>query len=360
MWQVRWRRSDVDAAYVVTATPCRDEDEQHVSANDQTTTNQPPETFASLHDALHANIASAIQGKDEVVDHLLLCLIAEGHLLVEDVPGVGKTTLAKALARSIDAPFGRVQFTPDLLPGDVLGVNVWLRGADRFELHRGPIFANVVVADEINRASPKTQSALLEAMAERQVTIDNSTFDLPPPFIVIATQNPIEHEGTFALPESQLDRFLMKVSIGYPDAAAELEILETHGERSRLDDLRPVIDTRQVNGLIAAARTVHVAPGLQRYLVDLAAASRRHPSVEVGMSPRALLALQRVARARAATRGRTYVVPEDIKALAEPVLGHRLILRPEAQVSGLTAADVVAELLDRVPLPTPQPSERPG
>ncbi len=314
-----------------------------------------PENFADLHRSLVANIATVIQGKDEAIDLATLCLVAEGHLLVEDVPGVGKTTLAKALATSIQSPFGRVQFTPDLLPTDVIGVNVWDRSADRFEFRRGPIFANVVLADEINRASPKTQSALLEAMAEGQVTVDGVTHVLPPPFMVIATQNPIEHEGTYPLPESQLDRFLMRISMGYPARAAELAILETHGDESRLADLRPVLTGAQVNGLVAAARTVHVAGPLQEYLVDLAEASRRHPAVEVGMSPRATLALQRVARARAATQGRTFVVPDDIKALAGPVLAHRLLLTPEGQVGGTSAADVVAELLDRVPVPAPRP-----
>jgi MoxR-like ATPase len=326
---------------------------QPVSTNGPLTTERP-ESFAALHQALKDNIAQVIQGKDEVIDLVLLCLIAEGHLLLEDVPGVGKTSLAKALARSIDAPFGRIQFTPDLLPSDVVGVNIWLRGAERFELHQGPVFANVVVADEINRASPKTQSALLEAMAERQVTIDNGTYQLSSPFIVLATQNPIEHEGTYALPESQLDRFLMKVSLGYPDRHAELSMLQTHSEHSRLEDIGPVVSPAHVNGLITAARTVHVAPALQGYLVDLAAASRSHPAVSVGVSPRASLALQRVARARAATRGRTYVVPDDVKAVAVPVLAHRILLRPDAQVAGTTAEEVVAELLHRVPVPSSQ------
>ncbi len=314
-----------------------------------------PESFAGLHRALSENIAQVIQGKDDAIDLLLLCLIAEGHLLVEDVPGVGKTTLAKALATSIHADFGRIQFTPDLLPTDVVGVNVWDRGANRFEFRQGPVFANIVLADEINRASPKTQSALLEAMAEVQVTVDGVTHLLPPPFMVIATQNPIEHEGTYPLPESQLDRFLMRMSMGYPDRAAELDILEAHSDDHRLRELQPVVSAAQVNGLVAAARSVHVAPPLRGYLVDLAEATRRHPATVIGMSPRATLALQRVARARAATRGRSYVVPDDIKALAQPVLGHRILLTPEAQVGGTTTAEVVAEVLERVPMPVPYP-----
>lgn len=325
---------------------------QPVSNHDSQTPRRP-ESFASVHGLLKDNIGRVIQGKDEVIDLVLLCLIAEGHLLLEDVPGVGKTSLAKALAKSIDAPYGRVQFTPDLLPSDVIGVNIWLRGPERFELHRGPIFANVVVADEINRASPKTQSALLEAMAERQVTIDNVTYDLAPPFMVMATQNPMDHEGTYSLPESQLDRFLMKVSLGYPDRQAEVAMLAAHGEQGRLEDLEPVITTAQVNGLIRAARSVHVAPALQHYVVDLADASRQNPAVSVGVSPRASLALQRVARARAATLGRTYVVPDDIKAVAVPVLAHRILLRPEARAGSNTNQQVVAEILDQVAVPEP-------
>ncbi len=319
-----------------------------------------PDSFNDLHRGLARTIGQVIQGKPETIDLVLLALIAEGHLLVEDVPGMGKTTLAKALASSIDGTYGRIQFTPDLLPSDVVGVNVWNRGTGEFDFRPGPVFANIVLADEINRASPKTQSALLEAMAERQVTIDGTTRHLPPPFLVIATQNPIENEGTYPLPESQLDRFLLKVSVGYPERDAELQILASHGERDLLDEIRPVVTAAQVNGLVAAARTVHIAPALQGYLVDLADATRRHPHVAVGMSPRATLALQRVARARAATRNRTFVTPDDIKALAVPVLAHRLLLSPSARVAQITADSVVADILAQVPQPEARPVQSAG
>lgn len=307
--------------------------------------------FADLHQALTANMASVIHGKSEAVDLVVLCLIAEGHLLVEDVPGVGKTTLAKALAQSIDVPFGRIQFTPDLLPTDVVGVSVWDRSNNRFEYRPGPVFNGIVLADEVNRASPKTQSALLEAMAERQVTVDGLTHKLPSPFMVVATQNPTDHEGTYPLPESQLDRFLMRISVGYPGRDAEIAILQDPDAGAVAGRLDPVLAISQVNGLIAAARTVHLAPALQGYLVDLADASRHHPSVSIGISPRATLALQRACRARAASRGRSYVVPDDVKELAEPVLAHRLRLTPEANVGGTRSAEVIADLLARVPVP---------
>ena len=323
-------------------------------------TPERPDSFRDLHRALAHNIGQVIQGKPEAIDLVLLALIAEGHVLVEDVPGVGKTTLAKALARSIDGDYGRIQFTPDLLPSDVVGVNVWNRSTGGFDFRPGPVFANIVLADEINRASPKTQSALLEAMAERQVTIDGTTRHLPPPFLVIATQNPIENEGTYPLPESQLDRFLLKVSVGYPGRSAELDILASHGDRDLLAELRPTITAAQVNGLAAAARTVHIAPSLQEYLVDLAQATRSHPNVSVGMSPRATLALQRVARARAATRNRSYVTPDDIKALAVPVLAHRLLLSPAARAAQATAASVITEVVSSVPQPEARPVQSAG
>jgi MoxR-like ATPase len=314
-------------------------------------TDRAPATFSDLFDAVADSVAAVIQGKRDVIELVVLCMVAQGHLLIEDAPGVGKTSLAKALSRSVDASFGRIQFTPDLLPSDVIGVTVWNRHDSSFEFRPGPIFANIVLADEINRASPKTQAALLESMAERQVTTDGQTTQLPEPFMVIATQNPIEHEGTYPLPESQLDRFLMRISVGYPDRSAELDILRTHGDHSTLDDLVPIIDRTAVSAMAGAARRVHVSDPVQQYIVDLADASRRHPQLALGISPRASLNLQRVGRARAARAGRDFVLPDDIKAVASPVLSHRLLVRPEAQLSGVSAPSVLEDILRQVPVP---------
>jgi MoxR-like ATPase len=267
------------------------------------------------------------------------------------VPGVGKTTLAKALGASIGAKLGRIQFTPDLLPADVTGVSVWNRNSSTFDFRPGPIFTELVLADEINRASPKTQSALLEAMAETQVTVDGTTRPLPHPFMVLATQNPIEQEGTYPLPESQLDRFLMKISVGYPARADELQILETHETDGLVGRLQPVANLNDVLAMNRMVTEVHIAPELRGYLIDLADATRRHPAVALGMSPRATLSLQRVARARAATRARTYVTDDDIKNVAAPVISHRMILRPEAVLQGTESEAVVADILRAVPVP---------
>jgi MoxR-like ATPase len=318
----------------------------------QATGDAPATTFYDLFNAIAANIEIVIQGKPEVVELALVCMLAQGHVLIEDVPGVGKTSLAKALAASIDSSWKRVQFTPDLLPSDVVGVTVWNRGTDQFEFRPGPVFANIVLGDEINRASPKTQSALLEAMEERQVTVDGVTYPLAQPFMVIATQNPIEHEGTYPLPESQLDRFLMRLSMGYPSRQSELEILDTHGSGGTLAEIEPVATATQVQALVQQVKSIHVAPALKHYLVDLADATRRHPNVALGMSPRATLALQRASRARAAAAGRGYVIPDDIKALAEPVLAHRVMLSADAQLQGISPAKVVADVVGSVPVPT--------
>lgn len=295
------------------------------------------------------NIERVIRGKREVVQLVLLALLAEGHVLLEDAPGLGKTTLGKALAATIDLPFGRVQFTPDLLPTDVLGVSIWNRDTHEFEFRPGPIFNGVVLADEVNRSSPKTQSALLEAMAERQVTTDGVTRQLGRPFVVIATQNPLEHAGTYPLPDSQLDRFLIKVSVGYPGREAELEILDEHGSGDLLSSISAVTDARTVQSMVRAAQSVHVSPALRAYLVDLSEATRSHPAIALGASPRASLALQSIAKSRAAAAGRSFATPDDVKALATHVLAHRLVLSPDAEVHGVRPADVITEILGAVP-----------
>ncbi|MGI8983629.1 MAG: AAA family ATPase [Acidimicrobiales bacterium] len=311
------------------------------------------QSFAEAFDAIVDNVALVVQGKDEAIRLALMCLVAEGHLLIEDVPGVGKTSLAKAVAASLDCTWGRIQFTPDLLPSDVTGVRIYNRATGAFEFRSGGIFANLVLADEINRASPKTQSALLEAMEEHQVTVDGTTYGLASPFMVIATQNPVEHEGTYPLPESQLDRFLMRIGMGYPARAAEIAILDTHGRAAPpMDQLSPVASAGDVAAMVSLAHAVHVNPALKGYIVDLAAASRRHPSLALGVSPRAALGLLRAARARAASLGREYVVPDDLKLLAGPVLEHRLALTPDAQLRGTTRAGVLREVLTSVAVPS--------
>ncbi|MBW3619907.1 MAG: MoxR family ATPase [Actinobacteria bacterium] len=309
---------------------------------------QVTETLA----AIDANVAAVVEGKPDVVRLALVALLAEGHLLIEDVPGVGKTLLAKALARSIDCSVSRIQFTPDLLPSDVTGVTVYSPDTGDFEFRPGPVFSNLVLGDEINRAGPKTQSALLECMEERTVTIDGTTYELGMPFMVMATQNPIELEGTYPLPEAQRDRFLMRLAIGYPHVDAELAILRTHGHGDRLATLGAVTDAATVATMIEAVREVHVAESVERYIVALCRATREHEDVELGASPRASLAMLRAARAFAAYEQRDYVIPDDVKALAPHVLPHRLILRPEAQLGGRDAAEVVADVVDGVPAPT--------
>jgi MoxR-like ATPase len=311
----------------------------------------PTRSFASLFDAITSNIARIVQGKKDAIELAVSCLLAEGHLLIEDVPGVGKTSLAKAMAASVHCTWKRVQFTPDLLPADLVGVSIYQRSSESFVFQRGPLFANIVLADEINRASPKTQSALLEAMEERQVSADGASHMLPEPFMVIATQNPVEQEGTYRLPESQLDRFLMRLSLGYPDRNAELAIVQTHGTNTAIADLQAVVTTDEVMALIDAVRTVHLALTLQGYMVDLAEASRRHPALLLGLSPRATLQLSRATRARAASQGREYATPDDVKAVAEPVLSHRVMLRPDAMSRGVTGISVIREIVSSVPVP---------
>ena len=292
-----------------------------------------------------------IVGKDAVIELVLVALLSDGHILLEDVPGTGKTTLAKAIARSIGCTFKRIQFTPDLIPSDITGINVYNQARGAFEFRPGPLMAQIVLADEINRATPRTQSALLEAMEERQATVDGETMRLPSPFLVIATQNPIELEGTFPLPEAQLDRFLLRLAIGYPTEAQEDEMLERFQEASPLETLDAVVSADELRGMAAAAARVHCEPVVRRYIVSVVTATRAHPGLDLGASPRASLALFRAARSLAAVRGRSYVLPDDAKALAAAVLPHRLILNSQTRLRGRDAAGIVQEVLDNVPAP---------
>jgi MoxR-like ATPase len=308
--------------------------------------------FVERFDQLAANVGRVIQGKDEVVRAALICVLAEGHLLIEDVPGVGKTSLARAIGASTDLTWNRIQFTPDLLPSDITGVVVFDQAQATFSFRPGPVFANIVLGDEINRASPKTQSALLEVMQERTVTTDATVYPLPRPFIVVATQNPIDLEGTYLLPEAQLDRFLMRLSIGYPGPEAEAQVLRTERDAATVDSLTPVMSGAELLTMIDfVKRRVAVAPAIEHYIVAICAHTRTLPEVRLGVSPRGGLALLRAARAAAAAAGRPYVTPDDVKAMAAPALAHRIILRSEAEVQGRTALDVIARTLQAVPVP---------
>jgi MoxR-like ATPase len=298
-----------------------------------------------------ANVERVIEGKPNIVRLALVVLLAEGHLLIEDVPGVGKTKLAKALARSIDCSVRRIQFTPDLLPSDVTGVSVYNQETRDFEFKPGSVFANLVVGDEINRASPKTQSALLECMEERQVTVDGVTYVLEAPFMVIATQNPIEMEGTYPLPEAQRDRFTARISMGYPDASAEMQMLADHAGADPLDSLQPVSTALEVRAMIDGVRSIHVSDAVRRYVIDVVTATRRSPELRLGGSPRATLQLLRAARAQAALEGREYVLPDDVQQLAGAVLAHRVLTTAEAQIARRTSDAIVSDLLHRVPVP---------
>jgi MoxR-like ATPase len=310
------------------------------------------ESVRSAAGRIAGSIDSVVIGKSDSVRLALIVLLAEGHLLIEDVPGVGKTLLAKALARSIDCSARRIQFTPDLLPSDITGVSIWNMEVREFEFKPGAVFSNVVIGDEINRASPKTQSALLECMEENQVTVDGITYELAAPFMVVATQNPVEMEGTYALPEAQRDRFMARVSMGYPASAAELAMIDGHGAADPLALLEPVADARAVVRLIEAVRAVHVSGAVKQYVVEIITATRGSAELRLGASPRATLHLVRASRAAAALDGRDYVLPDDVQALAGPVLAHRLLTTAEAQIARRTAAAVLADIVRKVPLPT--------
>ncbi|WP_432844310.1 AAA family ATPase [Dactylosporangium sp. CA-092794] len=310
-------------------------------------------SLTSAVNRIAAGIGAALLGKPDLVRLAVTALLAQGHLLIEDVPGVGKTTLARALSTVVDGRWRRIQFTPDLLPSDVTGVSVYDPAERAFAFHPGPVFANVVVADEINRASPKTQSALLEVMEEHSVTVDGVRHLVPEPFLVVATQNPVETEGTYPLPEAQLDRFLMKVSVGYPDEDDEVDVVRAACAGRTADAPAPVADTETLRALIGLAARTHVAGALYRYAVRLAAATRTHPRVEVGVSPRGAVALAKAARAYACTAGRGYVVPEDLQALIEPVFAHRLVLAGEARLGGVTPAEILHDVVREVAVPTP-------
>ena len=306
---------------------------------------------ADVVDAIVANLAQVVHAPRETLRLVVLCLVAEGHLIIEDFPGVGKTMLAKALARSLACSFSRLQFTPDLLPSDVTGVNVFDQRSNEFEFRAGPVFANLLLVDEVNRASPKTQAALLECMQETQVTVDGVSYPLERPFMAIATQNPIEYEGTYPLPEAQLDRFAMRIGLGYPPLAEEAKMLDEQTHVPPLDSLVPVASADDVLRLVAQAREIYVEDSLSRYVVALLRQTRSDTRLYLGASPRAGIALLRVAKARALADGRAYLVPDDVKAVAAPVLSHRLILAPEARSAGLGGEDLVAEALEKTPVP---------
>ncbi|MBN2794073.1 MAG: MoxR family ATPase [Clostridia bacterium] len=297
------------------------------------------------------NIDQVIVGKASVVNKVLVALLAEGHVLIEDVPGVGKTTLAKAVAKSIDCSFSRIQFTPDLLPSDILGVSVYNQKELDFVYKKGPIYAQVVLADEINRASPKTQSSLLEAMEERQVTMDGNTYKIDEPFIVLATQNPIEYEGTFPLPEAQLDRFMMKIRIGYPEMSHELRIFDKIDNQIKAEDLLPVLSADDVLEMRSKVNEIHMSRELEEYIFNIIRATREDHDIVLGCSPRAAIAMYKASKAKAFTENRDFVVPEDIKHLAEDVLSHRIILKPEVKYKGVTGRSKIQEIISRTRAP---------
>jgi len=307
--------------------------------------------FAQQFDALAANVESFIRGKSDVVRIALICMLAEGHLLLDDVPGTGKTSLAKAISQSIDGSMRRIQFTPDLLPSDVTGVQVYDASKREFVFHPGAVFANIVLGDEINRASPKTQSALLEVMAERQVTIDSIPYLVPRPFCVIATQNPVEQGGTYALPEAELDRFMMCTTIGYPEHDAEVQVVANVTAGRSTDQLAPIMTTAELQQMNQVAMQVHLAPAVLAYIVTVTAATRTLPELRLGISPRGTIAVAKAAQAFAAAQGRPFVTADDVKAVAPYVLPHRMILKPEAELQGRTAMEILQQILASVPVP---------
>jgi MoxR-like ATPase len=355
---------DTDGGHIYQAPsedPSDEEQGQRVSTSDRrgpragVTATLPDEReaedFARRAEAIVANVEQVIRGKTEVVRLALCCMVADGHLLVEDVPGVGKTSLGKALAESIGGTWNRIQFTPDLLPTDVTGVQIYNRRSNEFEFRPGSVFANVVLADEINRASPKTQSALLEVMAEYQVTVDSHTYPVPNPFLVIATQNPIEHEGTYNLPEAQIDRFLMRVSVGYPDRESEVEIIDRAASRRRPVKLAPVVSTHEIAEMSCFVEQTYISPAIKQYIVAIARATRELPQLRLGVSPRGSIALARAAQAVAAVNGRPFVTADDVKDLLPSVLGHRVMLTPEAELAGATTSELLERIARTIPVP---------
>jgi MoxR-like ATPase len=309
------------------------------------------ESVENLASAIVDNVAKVIVGKWTTIRYAVIALLSQGHILIEDVPGVGKTMLARSVARSLGGSFGRIQFTPDMLPSDITGVSIFNQATRKFEFQSGPIMAQIILTDEINRATPKTQAALLEAMEERQVTVDGVSYDLPRPFMVMATQNPIEYEGTFPLPEAQLDRFMMQLGIGYPDLDQEMRILDMQQYRHPIETLEPIVDVEEVLEAQEAIKNVYVAPAVKEYIVRLSEQTRRHPDIYLGASPRGSLYLYRTGQARAASLGRDYVLPDDIKRLAKPVLSHRLILSPNARLRDVTREDILDEILENLVIP---------
>ncbi len=310
-----------------------------------------PTIVRNLVETVSANVGRVIMGKHHAIQSTILALLCEGHLLIEDVPGLGKTMLARSIARSIGCAFSRIQFTPDMLPSDVTGVSVYNQKSQQFEFRPGPIFAQIVLADEINRATPKTQAALLEAMEERQVTVDGTTYPLARPFLVLATQNPIEYEGTFPLPEAQVDRFIMRVHLGYPERQHEMAMLASQQDHHPIQDLGQIVSAEDLTSAQDVVKTIYVDDQIKNYIISLAAATREHPDVYLGASPRGSLALFKTSRAFAAAQGRDYVIPDDVKALAVATLAHRLIISPSARIKNVNPDTIIQETLATVPIP---------